>query len=1021
MSSLSDEVAFISNVNADGTLALNSFDAWNDGTIPADYSGGFTNAMKWGGITAGTAGGTVSYYFTPTSNWNATEQNFLAAGLALWSDIAKISFVLTADPTQAQIKFTRGSNGSAATSPRATDTSPNNTGGETGSIYLLHMTSATISIDTHVAGFGPIDGSFSTYGGYAVDTLVHEEGHAIGLGHAGPYNGTVNAATQQFGPYDTRLWSIMSYIEPRTTSAEYFGQYPVTGTNWGTNQSGYHDEPTTWMPLDILAAQALYGLPTSTPLSGGQTFGFNCNVQGPSEMFFDFTKNTNPIITIWDLGSNNTLDLSGFSSTSSINLNTGTFSSCDGMTNNLAIAFNTAIDRFVGGSGNDFVIANNDGDTLLGGSGSDTLDGGLGNDILIGGAGNDTMDGGSGANTVIWSGARSNYQITRQLDGSFQVSDLRGGSPDGTDHISNVQFFQFSDSTYSATTATALPDNPPVLTTANATLVHGQSVAVSSLFSVSDPDGDAITRYQLWDSTNDPTSGYFVVGGVVQPAWTVIDITGAQLAQTSFVAGTVSDNLQIRAFDGILWSAADTVRWSPFTITVPVNHSPVLTTTTVAAARNQTLAASSLFSVSDADGDPITRYQLWDSTNDPASGHFDVNGVTQPAWTVIDISAEQLAQTSFVTGTVNDGIQIRAFDGSDWSAADTVRWAPFTITVPVNHPPVLTTATVAAARSQTFATANLFSVSDADGDAMTRYQLWDSTNDPASGHFVVDGVAQAAWTVINITAAQLAQTSFVTGTVNDGIQIRAFDGTAWSAADTVRWAPFTVIVPPNHAPVLTTADITLTHGQSVSASSLFTVSDADGDTMIRYQLWDSTNDPNSGHFVVNGVAQAAWTVIDIAAAQLAQTSFVAGTVGDGIQIRAFDGTDWSAADTVRWAPFTVTVPVNRAPVLTTADISVPQGQSVAASSLFSVSDPDGDPITEYQLWDSTNDPNSGHFVVNGVAQAAWTVIDITAAQLAQTSFVAGTADDNLQIRAFDGAAWSAADTVRWAPFHITAA
>jgi hemolysin type calcium-binding protein len=571
-------------------------------------------------------------------------------------------------------------------------------------------------------------------------------------------------------------------------------------------------------------------------------------------------------------------------------------------------------------------------------------------------------------------------------------------------------------------TVTVPVDNAPVLTTSNKNMTQGQSVAASSLFSVTDADGDAMTRYQLWDSTNDPNSGYFVVNGVAQAAWTVIDITAAQLAQTSFVAGTVGDGIQIRAFDGAAWSAADTVQWAPFTVTVPVNHAPVLTTADTAIPHNHSVSLSSLVSVSDPDGDPITRYQLWDSTNDPNSGYFIVNGVAQKAWTVIDITAQQAAQTIFLAGTVADNLQIRASDGAAWSAADTVRWAPFTVSVPADNPPVLTTTNTNLTHGQTVALSSLFSVTDADSDAMTRYQLWDSTNDPNSGHFVVSGVAQAAWTVIDITAAQLSQTSFVAGTVGDGIQIRAFDGMAWSAADTARWAPFTVTVPVDNAPVLTTTDMALNHGQTVALSSLFSVTDADGDAMTRYQLWDSTNDPTSGHFAINGVAQAAWTVIDITAAQLSQTSFVAGGVNDNLQIRAYDGAAWSAADTARWAPFAVTVPVNHAPVLTTTDKTITHGQNVALASLFTVTDADGDAMTRYQLWDSTNDPNSGHFVVNGVAQAAWTVIDISAAQAAQTFFVAGNAGvvDGVQIRAFDGVAWSAADNVQWSPFHVTA-
>src|SRR5689334_3229572 len=103
-----------------------------------------------------------------------------------------------------------------------------------------------------------------------------------------------------------------------------------------------------------------------------------------------------------------------------------------------------------------------------------------------------------------------------------------------------------------------------------------QSFALSSLFSVSDADSDTITKYQLWDATRDSASGYFTVGGVRQAAGTIIEITAAQLAQTSFVTGGIGDSLQIRAFDGISWSAGDNAAWAPFTVSVPANNAPVV-------------------------------------------------------------------------------------------------------------------------------------------------------------------------------------------------------------------------------------------------------------------------------------------------------------------------------------------------------------------------------------------------------------------------------------------------------------
>jgi len=488
-----DEVTFIAGVDANGVQPLQTFYAWNDGTIPADYSGGLTNSRKWGPQTAHTAGGAISYYFSDSSNWSQTEKGFFVGGLWLWSAVANISFTQAASAGAAQIVFTRGTNGSAETSTHLTDNGIAHAG-ETGSSVLLQLTKATISIDTTGNGFGPIQ-DFGTDGGYPIMTLLHEEGHAIGLGHAGPYNGTVNAGTQQFSPYDSRLWSIMSYIEPQTTSAAYFNQYPVQSTSW------HNDDPTGLMPLDILAVQALYGVPSSTPLSGGQVFGFHSNVAGPAGMFFDFTQNASPILTLWDAGGGNTLDISGWSETSTVNLNPGTFSSMHGMINNLAIAFGTAVDSFVGGGGADTVTGNNDGDTFTGNGGNDTFTGGTGTDM------------------VVYSGNFANYTITDLGTGNaFLIADNRPGSPDGTDKVTSVEKAQFADGTHSIPPSNdiaphlaaggvpaqyveqqqqgALVDPALVLTSGSPHLT-GATIAITGGFTA----GDSLTFVQLGEIT----------------------------------------------------------------------------------------------------------------------------------------------------------------------------------------------------------------------------------------------------------------------------------------------------------------------------------------------------------------------------------------------------------------------------------------------------------------------------------------------------------------------------------------
>ena len=56
----------------------------------------------------------------------------------------------------------------------------------------------------------------------------------------------------------------------------------------------------------------------------------------------------------------------------------------------------------------------------------------------------------------------------------------------------------------------------------------------------------------------------------------------------------------------------------------------------------------------------------------------------------------------------------------------------------------------------------MFSASDVDGDSLL-YFFYDNSAEPASGHFTVNGVVQAAGMTFAVTAAQLAQTTFTAG------------------------------------------------------------------------------------------------------------------------------------------------------------------------------------------------------------------------------------------------------------------
>ena len=295
----------------------------------------------------------------------------------------------------ADILLTRGSDGRAF----ATDV------GTTGSSSTLggFGSQVVISIDTNRPDQSfDLTGDFTIGGGFGISSILHELQHALGVGHGGNYNNNVDSSTQQQSIYDTKLYTTMSYIAAFDTGAKYYSDYIYTDTSWDfNNNSNVARASHTWMSLDILALQRLYGEADDSFFSGGQTFGFNTTVSGVLQPYYDFTVNTTPVIALYSQGGGNTLDLSGFVGyASTVNLDDGAFSSAGGLTNNIAIAYGTSVYRVITGAEDDDITGNEGNNVFDPGGRDDTVRGLDGDDTMIGSAGLDNFDGGDGNDTV---------------------------------------------------------------------------------------------------------------------------------------------------------------------------------------------------------------------------------------------------------------------------------------------------------------------------------------------------------------------------------------------------------------------------------------------------------------------------------------------------------------------------------------------------------------------------------------------------------------------------------------------
>lgn len=330
-------------------------------------------------------------------------------------------------------------------------------------------------------------------------TYVHELGHALGLNHMGNYNGSATSGPSSY--QDSTVYSIMSYYGPSWGNSTSAGMGQVAWADW-VGPDGQLRSPQTPMLNDIMAIQAIYGVETTTR-TGDTVYGFHSTITGAQAKIYDFALNANPIMTLFDSSGIDTLDLSGYSTNSSVDLAPGAFSSCNSMTSNIAIAYTCTIENAITGVGSDVLKGNDAANRLDGGAGNDQIYGGKGNDTLIAGAGSDSINGADGTDTLIFSGTFGQHSFTyNQSNVTFTFTS----TSDGVDTVTNIEMFQFTDGAWTFDQLLNPGGIPKFsIAAASGTVMEGNSGLASALFTVTLESPVATAQTVSWNVVNGAT------------------------------------------------------------------------------------------------------------------------------------------------------------------------------------------------------------------------------------------------------------------------------------------------------------------------------------------------------------------------------------------------------------------------------------------------------------------------------------------------------------------------------------
>ncbi|MCX7092963.1 MAG: M10 family metallopeptidase [Methylobacter sp.] len=393
---------------------------------------------KWGGAIGQNA--TLTYSFATVASvygysdgdtssksvFSTTQMSTARTAMSTWSAVANLTFT---EQTESQ---------TSAGDIRWSNTSNSSTAHGSPAIYDL------VSFPTSIPGVSALKPAFSgdiwvnpnapqmltlQPGQYGNQTLIHELGHVLGLGH--PHQSPTPAVVGE----DQLKYSMMSYHD--------YLNSPI--------QNGYTIAPDTFFPTtpmlnDVAAIQFLYGA-NNTYHTGNDTYSWAANAHVYE--------------TLWDAGGTDTVSAATQTQSVTINLNSGQWSNIgvpfsNGSLNpdnslhlvndGLTIAYGATIENATGSAYADTLIGNSVNNLLNGGASNDILQGGAGNDTLQGGTGYDTLQGGDGNDLLVGSSGKDTYNgglgnDTFRLNGNALIDTIQDfSSADDTIQLENTIF-----------------------------------------------------------------------------------------------------------------------------------------------------------------------------------------------------------------------------------------------------------------------------------------------------------------------------------------------------------------------------------------------------------------------------------------------------------------------------------------------------------------------------------------------------------------------------------------------------